>query len=697
MGGDGARSKVTCHNKENAEGGTMLCSTVSAPSRPVRVDVNRGGIWKTDATQRIQSVKIKKFMGNRNYIERRDNNGFAMVVKRNQRGKETCNREEADRFDNVNGRIPDRLGCVFGRRECRRSVEHEDVIRTQQLSGAYGHPSGYSNIRRKDNRKNYTFVDRQYDGTCLSDTRRWAEQEVQHINKGNSEHFNKNKLQGTVQSLKWSSKYRGGHSIKGEGLVQLRIREQVVCDSTDDLRAAHNRSVCRLRKQQASSIQRFIRRPTCCGRGRVDSERLGWRKQLRFPAISSYRSCAGHCGAAGSGSDADRAPLEGPDVVQTSAADECGRAAGHTKHVGELSKDLEILYSGTSEEQKMESGGMANFWEKTVSSKCGWSSRPAKQLIFSLAPSTIRTYDAAMLRFKQFCDVNNVVFSNVESADVANFLCEVADESNKPRSTLKVTYSALQSYYNMCDGVSPMNFMINKLITALIKSSTTQPMQRSTAMPVRYFSDLFLKWKPNDDLSLKNLRLKCITLLALALMLRPSDIAPRTVTFDPVTGKNKKIIFSTKQILFNDDGSACVKFFGVKNDTSREGFQVRLPPHSVSKLCPVKTLKDYIEITDKCRDYTTKPLLLSLVRPYGPLCSQQVSSILNESIQLAGLGGQGFSARLFRCSGATAAIEGGADGEVVRKLGRWKTSHVFYEHYVHARTPSSLIHAIIPS
>ena len=63
--------------------------------------------------------------------------------------------------------------------------------------------------------------------------------------------------------------------------------------------------------------------------------------------------------------------------------------------------------------------------------------------------------------------------------------------------------------------------------------------------------------------------------------------------------------------------------------------------------------------------------------------------MLEESIILAGLGGQGFSAKSFRPTGATSAIEQGINPEVVRKVGRWKNSEVFFEQYVHARTSES--------
>ena len=55
----------------------------------------------------------------------------------------------------------------------------------------------------------------------------------------------------------------------------------------------------------------------------------------------------------------------------------------------------------------------------------------------------------------------------------------------------------------------------------------------------------------------------------------------------------------------------------------------------------------------------------------------------------------GFSAKSFRPTGATVAIEEGHDAADVMKVGRWKTQTVFYEHYVHSKTPASFTESII--
>ena len=49
-----------------------------------------------------------------------------------------------------------------------------------------------------------------------------------------------------------------------------------------------------------------------------------------------------------------------------------------------------------------------------------------------------------------------------------------------------------------------------------------------------------------------------------------------------------------------------------------------------------------------------------------------------------------FLQKSFRPTGATIAIETGCDLEITMRQGRWKTRSVFFDHYVHFKTPVSM-------
>lgn len=127
-----------------------------------------------------------------------------------------------------------------------------------------------------------------------------------------------------------------------------------------------------------------------------------------------------------------------------------------------------------------------------------------------------------------------------------------------------------------------------------------------------------------------------------------------------------------------------MSLFGIINDTQRTGFQVLLPKSDISKLDPVQTLLDYIDRTDDKRA-PNGPAFLVLTSPYNALEASTVAKILEEFIALAGLAGKVFSAKSFRPTWATAAIDLNLNPDVVR---RWKNAEVFFAHYVHSKTPS---------
>jgi hypothetical protein len=127
-----------------------------------------------------------------------------------------------------------------------------------------------------------------------------------------------------------------------------------------------------------------------------------------------------------------------------------------------------------------------------------------------------------------------------------------------------------------------------------------------------------------------------------------------------------------------------ITFFGVKNDTDRSGFEVRIPHGPIAKTDPVRTLQHYVQRSDPYR-CGQKPLFISLRPPYGALNNKTIGEILKGSIKDAGL--QGYTPRSFRTTGATAAVHSDVDPGTARQIGRWKNNKIFYERYVYTCAP----------
>lgn len=226
-----------------------------------------------------------------------------------------------------------------------------------------------------------------------------------------------------------------------------------------------------------------------------------------------------------------------------------------------------------------------------------------------------------------------------------------------------------------------------------MKTCTLRPRVKTPAMPLQPFWSLFKSWPSNENLPWKELRLKAMCLLAIAFMLRPSDIAPRGVHETESSYEN--MIFSINQVHFKDNGNLVIIFHGIKNDAEREGFTVEIPKCPEEAIDHVAALRSYIQHTSQLRDQVPgQPVFLTLRKEknvYKALSSSGVGKVLSEAITLAGLHGQGYSAKSFRPTGATAAVAAGCDPNVARQIGRWRSQEVFEEHYVHNKVPVDYI------
>ena len=154
------------------------------------------------------------------------------------------------------------------------------------------------------------------------------------------------------------------------------------------------------------------------------------------------------------------------------------------------------------------------------------------------------------------------------------------------------------------------------------------------------------------------------------------------------------MFFSREQVIFNEDNSMSLVIHGNKNDSKRSGFVIDIAPSSEPNLCPVNVMKCYLDRTSNFRK-PNGPVFISLKHPYGALSSQAITNISNEAISVVGLPRDTFSAKCFRPSGATKAVSEGFHPNIVQKVGRWKTTSVFFQRYVHSRVPSDFTDKIL--
>ena len=345
----------------------------------------------------------------------------------------------------------------------------------------------------------------------------------------------------------------------------------------------------------------------------------------------------------------------------------------------------------------MEDYGLAHIWKHRVRD-LGWSEQTQRRIVFHWAPSTIETYDRYIRSLVNYCQIHGMSFPPNCSSVLADFVCEISNRSDRPKSVINNTMAALVAYYDgVNNGENPARERcLRMLCDGLIKSGTKAPHRKTPVLPVKHFHDMFKSWSDNSCLSIKDLRLKAVTLLSLVAMLRPSDIAPHAKLYNSSCGVVESMTFNRNQVTFEQDKSMTILFHGIKNDYNRDGFQVRITPSEDPTLDPVDTLHCYIQRTnDICTQQGS--VFLSLIKPYKGVNSVTIGKILCDSIKRAGLDTSIYSAKSFRPTGATISVQSGCDPDIIRHVGRWKSKEVFERHYVHSQAQDSFTDNILMS
>ena len=144
----------------------------------------------------------------------------------------------------------------------------------------------------------------------------------------------------------------------------------------------------------------------------------------------------------------------------------------------------------------------------------------------------------------------------------------MASKSERPKAILNQITAALACITEAYQIDNPVNTEIYHLVQGLIKGGTVKPMLRSKSMLTEPFMKLFQSWPGNWFLPL----------LALSIMLQPSDIGPRSKVFNDNTNTYENLILTTDMVSFGSNGSLTISLLGIKNDYSRDGFQVIIQP-----------------------------------------------------------------------------------------------------------------------
>ena len=253
---------------------------------------------------------------------------------------------------------------------------------------------------------------------------------------------------------------------------------------------------------------------------------------------------------------------------------------------------------------------------------------------------------------------------SVPLTDVLEFLASLHTDKKSAYATVNVHRSMLSKTLSHVDG-HPVgqNPLVKSLLSGCYNLNPPKPKYDSTWDPevvIRHISSL----GNNVDLSLMQRSQKSVTLLALATLLRVSELA--SITFESVA--------------FVSDG---VKFSLSKPRKAQHSgplqslFVARLPDASC---CPVNTLNDYIARTISSRSAGAS-VFVSVRAQFRAVTANTVSRWIREFIGSAGVDTSVFGSHSTRGTAASKAAASGVAIDSILRAGHWARESTFRRHY----------------
>lgn len=185
----------------------------------------------------------------------------------------------------------------------------------------------------------------------------------------------------------------------------------------------------------------------------------------------------------------------------------------------------------------------------------------------------------------------------------------------------------------------------------------------------------------STELSMKNLSLKLVTLLALSNAPRASDLASLDIRFLQLSqeGTTFRIPGLTKTRRSGPPKTFEVARFGEES------------------LCPVRTLEQYLDHTRDLRQNSEgdgSALLISIRKPYKAVGAATIGRWIREVLTQAGVDTETFSAHSTRSASTTAAKKQGVSTRDIMNMAGWSRQSTF-ETYYHKPESSGYSEAVL--
>ena len=280
----------------------------------------------------------------------------------------------------------------------------------------------------------------------------------------------------------------------------------------------------------------------------------------------------------------------------------------------------------------------------------------------SLTNSSLKQYETCLKKWWSFCKERKISPFDNSVENVLTFLTLIHDQG--------AAYSSINCYRSaIALIIGPeigQDNRVKRFFQGLSKLRPPKPKYDSTWDP-KIVLEHFSSEDENDKLSLKDLSIKLITLLALITAHRMQTFS--LINIDNIENKNSGI-----EIKIPDR----IKTSGI----NRKQPVLILPTYNNNKkICVASALNCYLNKTEKIRE-NKKSLFISLKAPFKAVTAQTLSRWVKLGLKKCDIDTNIFTAHSTRHVSTSAAKRNGIDIDTLRKTAGWtENSNTFIKFY----------------
>ena len=280
---------------------------------------------------------------------------------------------------------------------------------------------------------------------------------------------------------------------------------------------------------------------------------------------------------------------------------------------------------------------------------------------------TKKQYMTYIKQWKQFCSHNGFNYLHVEIESVLRFLTDLFSERHLSYSALNTARSALATFLVIGDGVHTVGThpLIIKFMRGVFNLRPPKPRYKEI-WDVKLVFNYLRKFSPAKSLSLKNLTLKLVMLMALISAQRVQSL--HLLNLEKMQLKNNKAVFVIDHLLKQSRPGNAGKILDLQAYPADR------------RLCVLTYLKQYIAATQELRA-DEKYLLISYKRPHKRISTQTVSRWIKSTLAAAGIDVNVYKAHSTRAAATSAAHKSDVPVAEVLEAAGWAKELTFRKYY----------------